>query len=135
MGQYLHVITGYAANSIEILATIIIVYAAGRAFISYLYSNLKKHIEYSGEVRLELGRSLSLALEFLLGADILKTAVAPKRNALGMLAAIAALRTALNYFPEREFKNRAKNRQYVISLLCVTLNLFYSPATIELIHG
>ena len=40
---------------------------------------------------------LVLALEFLLAADILKTAISPNWNDIGQLAAIAGIRTFLNY--------------------------------------
>jgi uncharacterized membrane protein len=40
---------------------------------------------------------LVLALEFLLAADILRTAISPTWNDIGQLAAIAAIRTFLNY--------------------------------------
>jgi uncharacterized membrane protein len=40
---------------------------------------------------------LVLALEFLLAADILRTAISPSWNDIGQLAAIAAIRTFLNY--------------------------------------
>jgi uncharacterized membrane protein len=40
----------------------------------------------------------------LLAADILATAIAPTWDEIGKLAAIAVLRTALNYFLERELK-------------------------------
>ncbi len=53
-------------------------------------------------IRLSVGRSLALALEFLLAADILRTAVEPTWEELGRLAAIAAIRTALNFFLQRE---------------------------------
>lgn len=53
-------------------------------------------------VRLKLGRWLALALEFQLAADILKTAVAPTWDDIGKVAAIIVLRTALNFFLERE---------------------------------
>ncbi len=53
-------------------------------------------------VRLKLGRWLALVLEFELAADILRTAVAPSWTEIGQLAAIAALRTALNFFLQRE---------------------------------
>lgn len=53
-------------------------------------------------VRLHLGRWLAVALEFELAADVLRTAVAPTWNEIGQLAAIAVLRTALNYFLQRE---------------------------------
>ena len=59
-------------------------------------------------LRLQLGRSLALALEFLLGADILRTAVEPSWEEIGRLAAIAAIRTALNYFLQREIEQEAR---------------------------
>ena len=40
---------------------------------------------------------LVLALEFLLAADILKTAISPTWTDIGQLAAIAGIRTFLNY--------------------------------------
>ena len=58
-------------------------------------------------LRLGLGRSLALSLEFLLGADILRTAVEPSWEEIGRLAAIAAIRTALNFFLQREIAGEA----------------------------
>jgi uncharacterized membrane protein len=55
-------------------------------------------------VRLDLGRFLVLGLEFQLAADILRTAVAPNFTELAQLAAVAAIRTALNFFLGREIK-------------------------------
>jgi uncharacterized membrane protein len=62
----------------------------------------------SDSVRLALGRSLALSLEFLLGADILRTAVEPSWDEIGRLAAIATIRTALNYFLQREIAAEAR---------------------------
>jgi hypothetical protein len=45
---------------------------------------------------------LTLALEFELAADVLRTAVAPGWNDVGLLAAIIGLRTILNPFLHRE---------------------------------
>src|ERR687883_1473497 len=59
-------------------------------------------------LRLGLGRSLALSLEFLLGADILRTAVEPSWDEIGRLAAIAAIRTALNFFLQREIAQEAR---------------------------
>ncbi|MEY7975094.1 DUF1622 domain-containing protein [Streptomyces pilosus] len=53
-------------------------------------------------IRLSLGRFLALGLEFQLAGDVLRTAVAPSFTQIGQLAAIAAIRTALNYFLSRE---------------------------------
>ncbi|MCD0449173.1 DUF1622 domain-containing protein [Actinocorallia sp. API 0066] len=64
-------------------------------------------------VRLGLGRFLALGLEFQLASDILRTAVAPTLRAIGELAAVAAIRTALNYFLNREIKEeRAELAQH-----------------------
>ncbi len=53
-------------------------------------------------VRLRLGRYLALGLEFQLASDILSTAIAPTFEEIGKLAAIAAIRTLLNYFLGKE---------------------------------
>jgi uncharacterized membrane protein len=53
-------------------------------------------------LRLELGRYLALGLEFQLAGDILRTAIAPTFVEIGQLAAVAAIRTALNFFLARE---------------------------------
>ena len=45
-----------------------------------------------------------LALEFALGADIIRTAVAPSWDDVGKLAAIAAIRTGLSYFLTRDIE-------------------------------
>lgn len=55
-------------------------------------------------VRLQLSQYLALALEFQLAGDILSTAIAPSWEELGKLAAIAAIRTFLNYFLGLETK-------------------------------
>ena len=61
-------------------------------------------------VRLRLGRWLAVALELELGADILRTAVAPTWNEIGQLAAIVVLRTALNFFLQKEIDKAAERR-------------------------
>jgi uncharacterized membrane protein len=53
-------------------------------------------------VRLSLGRYLTLGLEFQLASDVLSTAIAPSFTEIGKLAAIAAIRTLLNYFLAKE---------------------------------
>jgi uncharacterized membrane protein len=59
--------------------------------------------EFTG-VQLTLARYLALALEFQLAADILSTAVAPSWEQIGKLAAIAVIRTGLNYFLMKEME-------------------------------
>ena len=54
--------------------------------------------------RLGLARFLSLALELQLGADIIGTAMSPTWEQIGELAAIAVIRTGLNFFLSREIE-------------------------------
>ncbi|WP_028996624.1 DUF1622 domain-containing protein [Azohydromonas australica] len=56
-------------------------------------------------IRLAFARYLTLALELQLAADILSTSVAPTWERIGKLAAIAIIRTALNYFLSREMRD------------------------------
>jgi uncharacterized membrane protein len=64
------------------------------------------------QVRLAFARHLALALEFQLAADILSTAIAPSWDRIGKLAAIAIIRTALNYFLMLELRNEtARSKQ------------------------
>ena len=65
------------------------------------------------EIRLDLGVALALALEFLLAADIVATAVSPTWDALGKLATISAIRTFLNFFLEKEVQDLTKEKAKV----------------------
>jgi len=62
-------------------------------------------------IRLAFARYLTLALELQLAADILSTSVAPTWDRIGKLAAIAVIRTALNYFLSRELKDEAASAE------------------------
>ena len=94
----------HLAGGVEIAAAVIIGLAAGEAVWKasplFLRRGLPQDIKV--EVRLSLGRWLALGLEFALAADILRTAVAPTWRDIGQLAAIAVLRTGLNYSLELE---------------------------------
>lgn len=96
------------ANIIELCAAFIVISAGIRAFWGYifkaLFQKMPKEKLAEQRLRIELGFALSLALEFELGADILKTAVAPNWQAIGVVASIIVLRTALNYFLQKELE-------------------------------
>lgn len=55
-------------------------------------------------VRLRFGTWLGMALEFQLGADIVATTVNPTLQSLTELAILAAVRTFLNYFLQKELE-------------------------------
>lgn len=56
------------------------------------------------EAWLWFARWLLLGLEFTLGADVVRTAIAPTWDSIGQLAAIAIIRTFLSYFLERDLE-------------------------------
>lgn len=99
----------YLARGVEFAAALVIGVAAVEATVKSLVLFVRRSSppEAKNEVRLTLGRWLAVALEFELAADILNTAVTPTWNDIEKLAAIAALRTALNYFLEREIRQEA----------------------------
>ncbi|QFP78446.1 DUF1622 domain-containing protein [Deinococcus sp. AJ005] len=108
------------ASLAEFAAALIIAAAIVQALWRSLYAlflprNAAANDEAKQNLRLQLGRWLAIALEFLLAADILLTAIAPTWEDIGKLGAIALIRTALNYFLEREIdaNNREKGKMKV----------------------
>lgn len=98
-------ITVYISHALEIVSATVIAVALFMLIYSYFSSiTLKKSILSSGQARVRFGSSVSVALELLLGADVLATAVAPSWDDIGQLAAIAIIRTALNYFLGKELR-------------------------------
>jgi len=65
------------------------------------------------KVRLKLSRSLAMALEFQLAADVLATTTEPSWDQLGRLGAIAVIRTFLNYFLAREIDAEERDEQTI----------------------
>ena len=103
----------YLSGAIEGIAAVLIGLAsleaavgAGNLFIRRRLSSASKE-----EIRLRLGMWLSLALEFEIAADILRTTIAPGWDGIGKLAAIVALRTVLNYFLQMEISRAAFRNQ------------------------
>lgn len=90
---------------IECFALLIIALGVVRAIIKLIA--VRKRLDRSKtlcSVRLDLGTTLTLSLEFLLAADIAATAVSPSWAAIGKLAAISGIRTFLNFFLQQEVK-------------------------------
>lgn len=65
------------------------------------------------QLRVSFGSWLVLALEFQLGSDILSTTIAPSFNELAQLAIIAAIRTLLNYFLQKDLDAVRRGREGV----------------------
>lgn len=90
--------------AIEIIGAIVLAVGVVRAAWTFARDIVLRGPGEFTAIRLTLGRYLSLALEFQLGADILSTAVSPSWDEIGKLGAIAVIRTALNYFLSLELR-------------------------------
>ncbi|MGB3354526.1 MAG: DUF1622 domain-containing protein [Mycobacterium sp.] len=87
---------------IEGCGAIVIMIGAIVAMVKFAIALVQRDINQFSAVRLSLARFLVLGLEFQLAADVLRTAISPSFEEIGKLAAIAAIRTILNYFLNRE---------------------------------
>ena len=108
--------TLYLAAGVEAAAALVIGLAAIEAFLRALTLFVPRRTtigepDAKEAVRLKLGRWLAVALELELGADILRTAVAPTWTEIGQLGAIVVLRTALNYFLQQEIDKAEARRR------------------------
>jgi uncharacterized membrane protein len=103
---------GYVASAVEGIAALFIAVGALESIYLLLVGAFRKGPDALGWASLgskkwawlHFARWLVLALEFELAADILRTALSPTWNDIGQLAAIAAIRTFLNYFLEKDAK-------------------------------
>jgi uncharacterized membrane protein len=59
-------------------------------------------------LKLKFGGWLALALEFQLASDIVRTTITPTYDNLIQLAALAIIRTFLNYFLSKELKEESE---------------------------
>jgi uncharacterized membrane protein len=101
--DWLVLATNLAVDAIDWLALILIVVGAVEAFfqgLGTMFASRDGH--YEREVWLRLSRWLIAGLTFQLAADVLETAITTSWNEVARLAAIAAIRTFLNYFLEHD---------------------------------
>ena len=91
-------ISGVIATCSEFAAVVAIVIGAIQAIASAVTTLIRSKAPMAPlAVFRGFAGWLVLALEFLLAADILRTAISPTWTDIGQLAAIAAIRTFLNY--------------------------------------
>ena len=103
MEELLAEVVSVLVTVVEACGAAVIITGAVWAFVRFLWAGLHERSTAAFvPVRLTLGRFLALGLEFQLASDVLRTAVAPSFRELGQLAAVAAIRTALNYFLAKE---------------------------------
>lgn len=102
----------YVALGAEMAATVLIGLGAvdAAARIAMLIVERRAGMRTLKDVWLRLAGWILLALEFTLAADIVRTSISPTWEDLGKLAAIAAIRTVLSIFLERDLGTFEKDR-------------------------
>ena len=104
METWIAEVSRYVALVIEAMAMLIIAAASLITFVASarLMVGGTPTNEEKRAVWLHYARWLVAALTFQLAADLVSTAISPTWDDIGRLAAIAAIRTFLNYFLERD---------------------------------
>lgn len=103
--SWLHHAVFLLVRVVEAAAAVVIFAGAIVGFVRFAIATVRtRDAESFVPIRLDLGRYLALGLELQLASDLLRTAVAPSFEEIGKLAAVAAIRTALNFFLAREIR-------------------------------
>jgi uncharacterized membrane protein len=110
MQEWLTIATECVVLIINAMALVMIAIGTLEAFVTGLPVMLTSRSvgHWSRDVWLRFARWLVIGLTFLLAADIVETSIAPSWEDIGRLAAIAAIRTFLNYFLERDMQELGK---------------------------
>jgi uncharacterized membrane protein len=103
--QLLHSIAELTAYTLELVGILIIVIGSVRALVRLL-----RHIRSRGHfnVVIDLGRALALALEFKMGAEIIKTVIIHDIRELITLAIVILIRALLSVIIHWEIKMERK---------------------------
>jgi len=104
MEEVLHEAAYFIALCLEGLALVAVVIGAVEATIGIVRHVRITHIGNAAKraVWLEFARWLVAALTFQLAADVVNTTIAPTWDDIGRVAAIAAIRTFLTFFLDRD---------------------------------
>lgn len=108
MEQFFQHVASYIALGLEAVAILLVLAGAVESALIALRTVGRRHpaatmpLRRNKETFVRFASWLVLGLEFELGADVVRTAIAPSWRDVGQLAAIAVIRTFLNYFLERD---------------------------------
>ena len=104
----LHFIAELTVHTLELIGIFIIIAGAGKAIVQ-LFSSFKTR--HKTNIIIDLGKTLALALEFKMGAEIVNTVIVRDLAELGTLAIVIALRAILSLLIHWEIKTerRAEN--------------------------
>ncbi|WP_374388048.1 DUF1622 domain-containing protein [Sandaracinobacter sp.] len=100
------------ALAIEGIVVLVLAYAALEAVANTVRAiGAGPDVERRRETWFRFALWIILALEFALAADIIRSAIAPSWDSIGQLAAIAAIRTFLNWFLVKDIESYNEKRK------------------------
>ena len=103
MEELLKVTANHVALAVETVAVLIVAFGAAHALLSLFITLVRpRKPGWGREIWVTFGGWLLGGLQFALAADIVRSAISPSWQQIGQLAAIAAIRTFLSYFLERD---------------------------------
>ena len=104
MEEFLRQFSAMVALLVESVAVLLIAYGAAEAFANSVrhFFHHTRDAGWRKALFVRFGIWLLLGLQFALAADIVRSVISPSWNDIGQLAAIALIRTFLNYFLERD---------------------------------
>ena len=105
-----HLIVPEIIGIIELMGIAVIIVGSIKAFYMYERS-LLNHLHYP--IKLSLGNSLALGLEFKMGAEILKTVMIQEINEIMILGAIIILRALLSILIHYEVKSEKEHNKNI----------------------
>lgn len=102
----LHTLLLYIQHSISFCGVLTIFFGVVTALYRYIgFLFYAKEGTSINQIRLQLGRVLTLGLEFIVAADLIGTTTAPDYYSIGIVASIVLIRTLLSYTLNREIKD------------------------------
>lgn len=110
-----HSLLAYIQQVISFCGVLVIFFGVLVALFRYCFSLFtssatSKTVDIN-QIRLRLGRVLTLGLEFIVAADLIGTTTAPDYYSIGILASIVLIRTLLSYTINREI-NAISQQEY-----------------------
>ena len=104
----LHNIAEVSALTLELIGVLIIILGSGKSLM-HLAQGLIRHRKLN--IVVELGKTLALALEFKMGAEIIKTVIVHDLKELAVLGIVIAIRALLAFLIHWEMKMEKKEEE------------------------
>lgn len=105
--EFLQPVAEISASLLELIGIVIIIVGSCRALIRLIESVFKRK---GLHVVVELGKALSLALEFKMGAEIIKTVIIHNLEELAILGIVIVIRALLAFLIHWEIRLDEKSK-------------------------